>query len=424
MPDPKRTLPKDYIDKTLKDDYRFGKALIERGHITEYQFNKALANQKRLIKLGKLVRLAKILIKRDMISYGHAEEAFEVIGEPRKFCRVCGNRYRPGTERRACTRCNTNYPSDNREFADLLAAEDEREKKEEKTAGAKSKKGKKFGKFVLYERIGQGGMGIIHRGYDTENERPVALKILLPWLTKQEQFRNRFRVEVTALKKIDHPNAVRFYEAGKADRYLYCAMELLRGKDLSMRLEDEGPIPVDEVINVLWNIAQVLDYGYTSFAPKTFIHRDIKPHNIFACDDGSIRLMDFGLARSRILFEKSITEKGDVFGTVPYMSPEQTRGEKGIDIRSDIFSLGSTAYHILSGELPFPSEDINKVKKEIRRAAPVPIRRLIPELPREISSLLKKMMAREPAGRFQTPAELLAALGPLAGEEKQTAGSK
>ncbi|MHC4661892.1 MAG: serine/threonine protein kinase [Planctomycetota bacterium] len=408
----KRELPAEYIAKTLKDDYRFGKVLIEKGYITKAYFRNAIDSQKHILRSGKLVRLANILIKKDMITYEHAEEAFAEIGEPRLFCRTCGNRYRANTKKRFCSRCNSQILTDKTAVFEIIDIVESGRKSQQETAIG----GKRFGKFAIHEQLGQGGMGIVYRGYDTENDHPVALKILLPSLIKYELFRKRFMVEAAALKKIEHPNAVRFYEVGKIDDYLYCSMELLVGRDFSTRMRADGPVPFADVISVLWHIAGVLDYGYSKFMPGAFVHRDIKPHNIFECEDGSIRLMDFGLVRSRVLFGKSITEEGKVFGTVPYMSPEQIRGDKSIDIRSDIFSLGSTAYHLLSGEFPFQGEHTKEIKKEVLRADPKPIRKVVQELPKELTRILGKMMKAKPDNRYQTPRELMDAIEPLMSE--------
>jgi len=410
-------LPAGYREKTLQDDLQFGTSLSDSGHITAYQLERARAIQQRYVQSGKLVRLCQILIKRDMISFDHAEVAFEAIGEPRRFCRTCGSRYRPDITRQTCPQCNSPYPTTEPEEFELVAVtgaglEIARAPKE-----TRKKQGKKFGRYFLQNRIGKGGMGAVYEAYDPEADEFIALKILHPMLAGEGNFRDRFLVEVAAMRNIEHPNAVQFLESGIIDGHLYCSMELLSGSDLSQRLSEEGQLSVNEVLTVLWEIAQVLDYGHTELAPGIFVHRDVKPANIFACDDGSYRLMDFGLVRSRVLFEKSITEQGHIFGTIPYMSPEQIIGRKGIDIRSDIFSLGSTAYHLLSGEFPFPGNNIKEVQIAVCKGAATPIRHLVPEVPKVLADCLKKMMTVKLKRRFQTPAEFLDVLENIMPEE-------
>ncbi|TET32459.1 MAG: hypothetical protein E3J72_19545 [Planctomycetota bacterium] len=410
---PAEPVQKKPHEKTLENDKRFGKALQNKGYITPYQFERVSARQQRYVKSGKLVRLSTILLKREMISYEHAEEAFELIGEPRKFCRACGCRYRPNTDRRICPKCNSPYPAPEIEIFDT----DEMDSVDVKAAEAVIKKPetkkRKFGKFIVLDRLGQGGMGAVYKAHDTVDDIDVALKIMLPWLAKKSEFRDRFLVEVSALKKIKHPNTVFFYESGEINGMIYCAMELLSGKDLEARLDEEDKLPTDEVIRILRDVTGVLDYGYSRFAPGKFVHRDIKPGNIFACDDGSYRLMDFGLVRSRILFGKSLTEKGDVFGTISYMSPEQIGAEGGIDIRSDIYSLGSTAYHLVTGDVPYEGERMSLVIKKINESRPTPIKSLVPDIPKHFAVCIKKMMAADPEDRYQTPAELLEELEKL-----------
>ncbi|TET36069.1 MAG: serine/threonine protein kinase [Planctomycetota bacterium] len=403
----------NYQSKVLADDKRFAKALLEWGYLTRYQFDRAFDIQQRNLENGILTRISTILLKKDTISYDHAEEAFKAIGEPRRFCHTCGARYRPEDNRKICKLCNTPFPIQTVDKYSTEMVEKVVLGGAEALGLGSNIEGQQFGKFVIMELISHGASGAVHKAYDTEDNRVIALKILHPWLSQKDKFCKRFQGEAQVLSQINHPNVVRFYESGQVNEYLYISMELLHGKDLGDRLQVEAQIPPSDVLSILYEMAKVLDFGVREFEPGSFIHRDIKPANIFQCEDGSCRLMDFGLVRSKMYFQESITHDYAVIGTIPYMSPEQVFGKKEIDIRSDIFALGSTAYHLLCGDFPFKGENIMQMRLAIMECKPIPVQMHIPSLPAEVVYCMNKMLVADPDERFQSPGEMLDVLEPI-----------
>ncbi|MHC4662842.1 MAG: serine/threonine protein kinase [Planctomycetota bacterium] len=402
----------NYQDKVLADDRRFAKVLLEWAYVTQYQHDRAFEVQHRQLQNGFLTRISTILLKKDIISFEHAEEAFRAINEPRRFCYTCGARYRPDDDRKACKLCNTPFPVKSEGQYSTQFVEKVVEGGSE-AIGLGVVEGQKFGKFIIMELISHGSVGAVHKAFDSEKNKVIALKILHPWLSKKEIFCERFRGEATVLSKINHPNVVKLYDSGQVNQYLYISMELLKGHDLGQRLKTETQLPINDVINVLYDMAKVLDFGLREFEPGTFIHRDIKPANIFQCENGTCRLMDFGLVRSKMYFQESITHDYAILGTIPYMSPEQVFGKKEIDIRSDIFSLGSTAYHLLTGEFPFAGDSVMQMRMAIMECRPIPLEMRLPEVPSGFVHCMNRMLVADPDDRFQTPRALIKSLEPL-----------
>ncbi|MCX7418367.1 MAG: serine/threonine-protein kinase, partial [Planctomycetia bacterium] len=282
-------------------------------------------------------------------------------------------------------------------------------------APAKSKTGfnelndlKKIGRYEIIKKIGQGGMGAVFLAKDTQLKRQVALKVLPRDKAENPTLVRRFKAEAQAAAALKHDNIVAIHDAGEADGLLYIALEYIEGTDAHSIVAKRGPMPVKRAMEVIRQTAAALQHAHE----QKIVHRDIKPSNLLIRKDGLTKLADMGLARSiDESVETNITRAGTTVGTVDYMSPEQARNSKAADIRSDLYSLGATWYHLLAGHPPFPDGSmLNKLTAHSAKARP-DIRDLNESVPENISVMIKRMMAVKPEDRYQTPQELLDDLG-------------
>ena len=253
-------------------------------------------------------------------------------------------------------------------------------------------------------------MGAVYLAEHLIMSRQVALKVVSTALMQNGAALERFHQEVKAAAQLSHHNIVTAYDADHVGGLHFLVMEYIEGVTLAEHLARTGPLPVNEACGVIEQTAHGLQHAHE----KGMIHRDIKPQNLMLTRDGVIKILDFGLARfareQSQPQQASITGTGVVMGTADYIAPEQTRSSRGIDIRADIYGLGCTLYHLLAGRVPFPDGTV--VDKMVRHCMdePEPLRSRRPDVPRELATVVNKMMAKEPAQRYQIPAEVAAAL--------------
>ncbi|MFA5190905.1 MAG: protein kinase [Verrucomicrobiia bacterium] len=265
--------------------------------------------------------------------------------------------------------------------------------------------GQTFAGYEVLKMLGQGGMGVVYKARDINLDRPIALKILSNHLAQNPAFIARFRREATLAAKLDHPNLIRVFSAGEFNGTHYIAMELVEGESARDRLVRNGRLSFSESLTIGGFLAEALDYAWQH---TKLIHRDIKPSNIFLSNAGQVKLGDLGLAKSASETSNELTAHGHAVGTPFYVSPEQGRGEKEIDFRADIYSLGCTLYHFIAGEPPYASGDsMAIIHKHIYDPLP-PITARIPDCPAPLVLLLAKMMAKHPDARHQSYVELIA----------------
>lgn len=295
-------------------------------------------------------------------------------------------------------------------------------------------------RYRIVELLGTGGMGSVYRAEHRLMQRHVALKVIHPKFVQSKQAVDRFRREVQAAARLQHPNIVHAYDAEQAGDVHFLVMEYVKGTDLSKLLEERGPLPVAEACEYIRQAALGLQHAHES----GMVHRDIKPQNLMlsgarSASEGSgrpslalraqVKILDFGLASlateaivdddkttqsATIDSQKSgLTQAGSLMGTPDYMAPEQGRDAHTADIRSDIYSLGCTLYALLTGKVPFPGGTaIDKVIAHSTLPPPA-IGELRKDVPAALVKVLDTMMAKEPAERYQTPAEVARALAPL-----------
>jgi serine/threonine protein kinase len=271
--------------------------------------------------------------------------------------------------------------------------------------------------FEFLRELGRGGMGIVYlaRLRATPN-RQVAIKIVPNSLsTSRDDGQARFQKEIETLGTLHHPNIVAFQHAATTDDGLLLVMEHLHGNDLAKRVREQGPMSASQAALCISQAATGLQYAWE----RGLVHRDIKPQNLFLCDqDGKtvVKLLDFGLAkavRTDANGDASLTDTGHVVGTPAYLAPERVRRAGTADIRSDIFSLGGALHFLLTGEPPFAGDDVYAVIESQVQNRRTPVHALRPDVPLELSQLIDKMLAADPRDRFQQPREVVEALAPF-----------
>lgn len=256
----------------------------------------------------------------------------------------------------------------------------------------------KIAGFELLSKIGQGGMGAVYRARQLSMERVVAVKILPPELARDPLFVQQFLREARSAGQLDHPNIVRALDVGEADGYYYFAMEYIEGESAAARLARGERFSPLEVASIGEQIARALDHAWH----RGILHRDIKPGNILINRHGVAKLADFGLAR-RI----SDTAEGTrAEGTPLYISPEQATGKGAIDVRSDIYSLGATLYHMLCGQTPFTGRTHAEIIRQHLHVPATPPHERFADLPRPLSDLLTRTLAKDPSLRPKDAARL------------------
>jgi serine/threonine-protein kinase len=269
----------------------------------------------------------------------------------------------------------------------------------------------KIGKYLINGRIGKGGMGQVYRGYDEALDREVAVKTLTIQGTLEEESRKRFEIEARAAAKLQHPNIVTVFELGQDRGIPYIAMELLPGWDLEGLLRSGETLLLQEKLDIIIQVCRGLQFAHEHH----IVHRDIKPSNIRLLDDGSVKIMDFGIAK---LANTHVTRTGMMVGTVHYMCPEQIQGQQ-VDGRSDVFAVGVILYELLAGRKPFEGEGATDILfKIVQQATPsLPdMGMLTPALQR----IVAKTLAKNPDERYASAARLADDLAELRGRMDAT----
>ena len=266
---------------------------------------------------------------------------------------------------------------------------------------------KMIGGLRLLRRLGAGGMSEVYLAYDQARHCPVAVKVLPDDLAKNSTYVQRFQREADLGEKIDHPNIVRCLEHGQDTETgsRYFVMEYVRGQSGQARLERMGPLPVAEATQVMLDVARALE----EIHHRGYVHRDVKPGNILIAEDGRAKLADLGVAK-KLADTVDLTLFDQGMGTPFYMPWEQSLNASLVDPRSDLFSLGATFYHLVTGRVPFPGKDVAEVARMKEEGTFVLASQLDPKLPRSIDAMLAKLLARMPKDRFQTASQLIDAL--------------
>jgi serine/threonine-protein kinase len=264
----------------------------------------------------------------------------------------------------------------------------------------------RIGRYELQAELGSGGFGRVFRAHDPIVGRQVAIKILLS--TGDPELLVRFRNEAGATGKLRHRNIVVIYDFGEHEGLPYLVMELLEGQDLEHVLSSRRPMSLLQKVDVMRQMASGLHHAH-SFG---IVHRDVKPANVMLMADGTVKIMDFGIALLNQATAARITPQGSLIGTFPYMAPEQFQGESS-DSMTDIFALGVTCYRFLTGVHPFQAEEMASVMFNIVNKTPEPIRSLLPECPEALENVVFRMLAKDREQRYQSLEDALFDLEPI-----------
>lgn len=263
--------------------------------------------------------------------------------------------------------------------------------------------GRTVSHYEIRERIGGGGMGEVFKAWDSRLARYVALKFLPFALGDHEASRQRFMREAKAASSLDHPNLCVVHDIGETDDgQMYICMAYYDGESLKQRIA-RGPMPIEDALEIARQIARGLARAHEA----GIIHRDLKPANVMLTARGEAKIVDFGLAK--LVDEEMLTRPGQTVGTFRYMSPEQARGET-LDPRSDLWSLGVVLFEMLAGHAPFTGEHAQSVQRAITREPTPNLRGLRPEVSAGLVAVVERLLAKEPARRFQSAGELEQAL--------------
>ncbi len=284
-------------------------------------------------------------------------------------------------------------------------------------------------RYRVVKQLGAGGMGVVFQAEHRLMERPVALKVIHADLLDNPTAVERFHHEVKAAARLVHPNIVTAFDADQAGDLHFLVMELVDGVSLARLVEKRGPLPVTNACHYIRQAALGLQHAFT----QGMVHRDIKPQNLMLTRQGQVKVLDFGLARLGrapgpaapepkalpLALGPGLTQAGAVLGTPDYMAPEQAHNSRAVDIRADIYSLGCTLYFLLKGEPPFPTG--SQLQKMVAHAedSPPALGEAATAPPAAVVGIVERMMAKDPAQRFQTPAAVAEALAPFARPAKE-----
>ncbi|MGI9455984.1 MAG: serine/threonine-protein kinase [Aeoliella sp.] len=274
--------------------------------------------------------------------------------------------------------------------------------------------GSQLNDYRVLRRLGKGAMAEVYLAEQQSLARQVALKVLSAELASQPEYVDRFQHEARSAAALVHANIVQVYEVGQSNGSHFIAQEYVAGQNLGEWMHRHGPIEPGRVLDILRQVAAALSKAHE----QSIVHRDVKPENIMLARSGEVKVADFGLARVTSNGGANRTQAGVTMGTPLYMSPEQIEG-KPVDSRSDIYSLGVTAYHMLAGEPPFEGDTPLAVAVQHINKQPPPLADRAPSAPADLVALVERMLSKRPEDRFENPVELIKALRRLA---KRAAG--
>jgi hypothetical protein len=266
-------------------------------------------------------------------------------------------------------------------------------------------------RFRVVRELGRGGMGVVYQAEHRMMERRVAIKVINRALLDHPDALARFHAEVKAAAKLAHPNIVAAYDAEQAGDLHLLVMEFVEGTDLAKVVARRGPLPVAHACVYVRQAALGLQHAFE----QGMVHRDIKPQNLMLTPKGRVKVLDFGLARLRSEHSQAggLTQQGAFMGTPEYVAPEQATDARAADIRADVYSLGCTLYCLLAGRPPFAADTPLKLVLAHLEQEPPALQEVRPDVPPELAAVVARMLAKDPAQRYQTPAEVAQALAPF-----------
>ena len=257
-----------------------------------------------------------------------------------------------------------------------------------------------IGRYTIVERVGRGGMGVLYRGHDPDLERDVAIKVMSADLSGDADAQVRFSREAKAAARLQHRNIVTVYEFGDADGNPYIAMEFLKGQSLASRMRTEPSLSTDAILDIVVQLCTGLHHAHSAGV----VHRDVKPANVWMQPDGTVKLLDFGIAR---LASSSTTKGKDSPGSVSYMAPERF-GSGPVDSRADIFAVGVVLYELLAGKKPFEGDSPTVIAHKILQEPPPPLAAIAPRAPKALVAIVDRALKKAPDDRYATAGDMAA----------------
>ena len=257
----------------------------------------------------------------------------------------------------------------------------------------------RIGGHEVLGKLGDGGLGTVYKARQISMGRIVALKVLHKQWMQDEEFKKRFLLEARLAGRMSHQNLIQVYDVGREKDTYHFSMEFVDGETVEQIIDRDGPMPVDRVLDIAIQVVRAITYIWK----YKIVHRDIKPGNIMLTRSGTAKLADFGFVKSK--FDPLLSTEGEVLGTPDYISPEQAMGQTDIDFRSDIYSLGCSLYHMLTGRPPFGGTSSEVMRKHIKETPPDP-RDYVSDLPEGACRLLGQMLSKDPEERYSNTQEL------------------
>ncbi len=335
---------------SIADDSQFGRLTVERKLCTSNEIELVRAEQKSLAEKGTITSLADLLVQRGFITHTQLSRLQTALDED--------SMYRPAQQ----------IPG-----------------------------------FQILNKIGQGAMAVVFKAKQLSLDRIVAIKVLPKRLSDNPEFVERFYREGRAAARLNHPNIVQAFDVGESGGYHYFVMEFIDGKTVYDVVNDGRPMEESEALGLILQAAKALEHAHA----QDLIHRDVKPKNLMLTKAGDVKLADMGLAREMSDYATATAEAGRAYGTPYYISPEQIRGEITIDARADIYGLGATFYHIVTGKVPFDGTSPSEVMHKHLKDPLVPADHVNHSLSSGIGEIIEVMMAKTPDDRYPTMTEAI-----------------
>jgi serine/threonine-protein kinase len=268
------------------------------------------------------------------------------------------------------------------------------------------------GPYRLLDCLGQGGVSQVFKAWDTRRNALVVLKVIRPEFLTDPETTARFEREIQSVSRLDHPNIVKDIDIDQVGQTHYFAMEYVEGKDLGRLVQERGPLPLAEACDYIRQAALGLQHAHE----HGLVHRDVKPANLLLTG-GVIKVLDLGLAMLPSSpggpASHQWTQEGTLLGTPDYVSPEQARSARTVDARADVYSLGCTLYYLLTGQPPHPGKSLMQKLLDHQQRPPIPVELLRADVSPALAAVVRKMLAKKPAHRQQTAAEVADALAPF-----------
>ncbi len=408
------------------EDRLIGDLLAASGACSESQVEAALLAREEYERGGEAVRLLSILVDAGAISENRARAALDEVQKNWKFCRHCLSTFKiEGEGAPPCQVCGRPLAQVARtyEIVSLETISSDTEKAATRKPAAPEAPveppgvGEALGGVKLLEKVDESGRGVLFRGERASDQAPRAVKVWWPREGIGIEDVLRFESAALAASKLDHPGILKVFDAGEERGIHFAVAEWVEGRTLAKRVEEKGPLPPTEALDLLEATARALDAAHKAGV----LHKNVTPRNVFLPQGGGVKLSDFGVAKDYGVSLDTI--KGALIGSPDYLAPEQCEGKKA-DERTDVFSLGAVLYFALTGKKPWEGD--SSVTTIVKRLTtdPKPIRDANRSVPKEIARIVERMMARKPEKRFASMAEVLKAIDDLRKAEERRAERK